>query len=128
MKIFTIKGKEFIPASHENPKNPGALKIILGDSSLVHPDSHLQMINWAKLPKGRHFQSHYHEDMDEIFIMMEGTCEIDINGERKILEKGDGVVVPVKSVHTMKNSGKDDAFYIVIGFSMGNGGKTINVK
>jgi len=42
MKTFTIKGKEFIPASHE-------------DATLVCPDSHLQMVNWAKIPAGKHF-------------------------------------------------------------------------
>lgn len=126
MKTFTIKEKEFVPASHEDPRNPGALKIILGDSTLVDPNSHLQMINWAKIPVGRHFESHYHEDMDEIFIMVEGICETDIQGEKKILEKGDGVVVPMKSLHMMKNIGTADAYYLAIGFSLGKGGKTVN--
>lgn len=127
MKTFTIKGKEFIPASHEDPKSPGALKIILGDSTLVDSNSHLQMINWAKIPEGKHFKPHYHEDMDEIFIIVEGKCEVTIKGEKKIIEKGDGVVVPTKSIHTMKNISKVDVIYLAIGFSLGKEGKTINV-
>lgn len=117
-----------MPASHEDPKNPGALKIVLGDASLIHPDSHLQMINWAKLPPHKHFESHYHEDMDEIFIILSGKSVITVGGEQETLGKGDGVVVPMKNIHRMENTGDSDVLYIAIGFSKGKGGRTINVE
>lgn len=73
------------------------------------------MINWATLLPARSFRAHCHEDMDEIFIMLNGKVEITIGNEREILEKGDAVVIPESSVHVMKNLTDKEVSYIAIG-------------
>ena len=122
------KGKalEFLAASHEDPQNPGALKKVLFKSDSL-PSGKVQMVNWAKVPAGKGFQSHYHEDMFEIFIIMSGKAEMKIAGAVTILEGGDAVIVPPNSIHSMLAINNQDVDYIVFGISSENGGKTVVV-
>lgn len=127
MKIIRFKKLKFLPASHEDPKNPGVLKKVL----FVKDDlikGRVQMINWAHLPKGKSFRAHYHEDMEEVFIITSGKAEIIIDKEKNILSKGDAVIVPVKAVHKMVNLGKSPVVYFAMGITTQKGGKSIVVE
>ena len=117
---------EFTPASHEDPHNPGCLKKILYKKDDFQPGQ-LQMINWSILPVGKAFANHYHEDLEEIFIIMTGVAEVTVNGETAELCAGDAVLIPVGAPHIMKNIGSEDVFYIAQGISGGKGGKTVNL-
>lgn len=126
MKIIQGNKIDFIPASHEDPKNPGVLKKVLAKrDDLI--DGRIQMINWAHLPVGKAFEPHYHEDMEEVFVILAGQVEITINHESETLTKGDAVIIPIKAVHTMKNTGDQPAEYLALGIALEQGGKTINV-
>jgi len=117
---------DFIPASHERPADPGVLKKVLVQAGELI-EGRVQMINWALLPSGRSFQAHYHEDMQELFILIQGSAIIDIEGDCAELNTGDAVFIPVAAVHTMHNTGERDAAYIAIGITQGRGGKTVVV-
>ena len=124
MKIIRIKELEFFPASHEDPKSPGVLiRRILEKNDLM--TGHLQMVNWAKLGVGNSFRPHYHEDMEEIFIILKGQVRIQIQEEKAELGEQEVVVIPMGKVHEMKNIGDQEVEYIVIGISQGKGGKTV---
>ena len=126
MKIIRLKEFEFVPAGHEDPKSPGVLiKVILKKCDLLA--GRLQMINWARMAEGNSFRPHYHEDMEEIFILLKGKARIQIREEEAVLGKEEVVVVPVGQVHEMKNIGDEEVEYIVIGVSQGKGGKTVVV-
>jgi mannose-6-phosphate isomerase-like protein (cupin superfamily) len=124
MKRIRLQELEFIPAGHEDPKSPGVLikNLFKKNDSL---GGHLQMVNWAKLRVGRSFRPHYHEDMEEIFIILKGKARIQIQQEEAELEPEEVVVVPAGQVHEMKNTGDREVEYIVIGISQGKGGKTV---
>jgi mannose-6-phosphate isomerase-like protein (cupin superfamily) len=124
MKIIRSENIEFIPASHENGKNPGTLKrVLLQKKDFIN--GKIQMINWALLGYGKSFANHFHEDMQEIFIILKGKVEINVGEESAVLEKGDVVVIPPLKNHKMINFGKIDVEYIVVGVSSGNNGKTV---
>lgn len=127
MKKISTKTLDFIPASHEDQKDPGALKKVLFKTSDFSPKGKIQMINWVKLRRGKSFTPHYHEDMDEVFIIISGKVKMSIDSEEEILEKGDAVFAPMRSVHQMDNIGEEDACYIALGVSLGKGGKTVCV-
>src|SRR5688572_18911451 len=99
MKIIHFNDSDFVPASHEDPANPGVWKKVLFKKNELLT-GRIQMINWAKLPVGKSFSPHYHEDMEEVFIILSGKSEFSVNDEKEIVQKGDGVLVPIKSVHT----------------------------
>lgn len=113
MKIVRAAELKFIPASHEDPESPGVFKkVMFRKDDLV--DGKAEMINWALLPKGRSFAPHYHEDMQEVFIIVRGKARITIDEETGSLNQGDAVVIPVGSVHEMENIGTEDVEYIFV--------------
>ncbi len=125
MKVIKASDLNYIPASHENPQDPGVLKKVLArKDDLI--DGLVQMINWALLPVGKAFEAHYHEDMQEVFIILEGTAEIAIDEETATLYKGDAVFIPPRSIHVMKNIGATDVEYLALGISKEGRGKTVN--
>ena len=124
MKIIRSTDLKYIPASHEDQRFPGVLKkVLLVKDDLV--EGRTQMINWALLPVGKSFEAHYHEDMQEVFIILNGYVKIIVDNEEADLSKGDAVVIPLRSVHEMKNTGTEDVEYIAIGISLGQQGKTV---
>lgn len=126
MKVIRFKDLKFIPASHENPKDPGALKKVLLKRDDI-PSGRIQMINWAKIPVGKTFKPHYHERMIEVFIIMSGKVKAKIDKEEAILEKGDMVIAMEGQTHTMENLSDDDVEYFAMGIVTSEGGKTVIV-
>lgn len=87
----------------------------------------MQMVNWCRMEPGKAFHPHYHEDMEEIFLILKGQAKILVNGEEVELGKGEAAVIPPREVHEMKNVGGEDLEYLAVGISQGKGGKTILV-
>lgn len=126
--MIHIKGAEleFTPASHEDPKNPGALKKVLLAKNALPPGGNIMMVNWAKIPADKSFSLHYHEDMHEVFVFISGTGQMQVGPDSEMVTAGDCVVVPPKTPHKLKNFSKSEEIqYIVFGISYGQCGKTI---
>ncbi len=123
-----IRGNEipFIPASHEDQDRPGVLKRVLAKREELI-DGRVQMINWARLPAGSSFRAHYHEDMEETFIILSGHVEVNVNGQAHDLTSGDAIIIGPREVHMMTNMTEEDVEYIVVGISTGEGGQTVVV-
>ena len=126
MKIFRGEDMDWMPASHESDDDPGVWKRVLMTAD-AFIDGRPQMLNWARMPAGKGFASHYHEDMQEVFVIVTGTAEIDVGGETEVLYAGDAVEIPVAAVHRMRNIGEAPVEYIAIGVSMNQGGRTMVV-
>lgn len=118
MNIIHIADVPKVPASHEDPNDPGVIKQVLLRRDDI-PAGRIQMINWAALPPGKSFQPHEHRSMDEIYIMLSGTGILRVGEEEAVVQKGDTVVIPSKTMHAMTNNGSDPIEYIVIGVVTG---------
>lgn len=127
MRIIRGSAIEFIPASHEDQERPGVLKRVLATRDELI-DGRVQMINWASLPAGSSFRPHYHEDMEEVFIILTGKVEITVDGVSNELTPGDAIVIAPREIHTMQNVTESDLEYIVMGISTGQDGQTIVVE
>ncbi|OGG30014.1 hypothetical protein A2973_05200 [Candidatus Gottesmanbacteria bacterium RIFCSPLOWO2_01_FULL_49_10] len=126
MQVIRLHDLPQVPASHENQKDPSVLKqILLRREDLAL--GRIQMINWAILLPGKSFRLHSHEDMEEVFIILGGKAEITVGEEKELLMKGDVVVIPERSIHTMKNVTAKAVTYLVIGIARERGGKTVIV-
>lgn len=123
MKV--IRGSElaFVPASHEDNSDPQVWKKVLLNRGDLAPGK-IQMVNWARMPAGKRFRKHFHESMEEIFIILSGEARVHINGKDQVLRRGDALVIPEKIVHEMSNQTAKDVEYLVIGITQGEGGKT----
>ena len=124
-----VRGKElpYIPASHEDLRNPGVMKRVLLSKTDFFPGA-VQMVNWAELPPGNSFRKHYHEDMAEVFIMVRGEAVMRSGGQEQLLQEGDLAMIAPREAHEMINRGTEPAEYIVFGVSTGQHGKTIVVE
>ncbi len=127
MRVIRSSEMEFVAASHEEKSAPGSLKKVLCVRDDLIP-GRVQMINWAMIAVGNEFRPHYHEDMQEAFVILEGQAEITIGGEKERLSKGDLVLIPERAVHVMKNIGPTDLHYIALGIARETGGKTVVVE
>lgn len=116
MKIIRFTDLDEIPASHEDPKDPGVVKKILFKQGDLF-DGKIQMINWATLIPGKTFIRHIHEDMQEVFIMMSDGAIAWVNGKEVTLFKGDVLVVDAKETHQIKNQGTGPINFIVLGIA-----------
>lgn len=123
MKFIAGQEIPLIPASHEDPQNPGVLKRVLATRADFQP-GHVQMLNWAVLPVGSSFQLHYHEDMQETFVLIRGTVRMQCREKCMEMQSGDVLIVDALEPHQMLNTGTTDAEYIVFGISAGAGGRT----
>lgn len=127
MQFISANASGFIPASHEDPLNPGVLKRVIATRDHFQ-SGHVQMLNWARLPVGCSFQRHYHEDMQEIFVLLTGIVEMECGSVRTIMRPGDTVIVAAREAHQMRNIGGEAGEYLVFGISSGQGGKTVVIE
>jgi mannose-6-phosphate isomerase-like protein (cupin superfamily) len=100
------------------------LKKVLLEKADLRP-GRIQMVNWASLGVGKEFARHYHEDMQEIFILVAGEAEITVAAETATLRRGDAVVIDPREVHQMRNAGTEAVEYLAIGITSEAGGKTV---
>jgi len=127
MQFISSAASGFVPASHEDPLNPGVLKRVIATRENFQ-DGHVQMLNWARLPVGSSFQRHYHEDMQEIFVLLLGTVEMHCGVNQTIMNAGDTVIVEAREPHQMTNIGREPAEYLVFGISSGQSGRTVVIE
>jgi mannose-6-phosphate isomerase-like protein (cupin superfamily) len=127
MQVVRGSEIEFVPASHEDPKNPGVLKRVLATKAHLS-EGRVQMLNWSRLPQGSSFQAHYHEDMQEVFVILNGTVEMVVAEETVELTGGDAILIEMREVHQMHNRCDDDVDYLVFGIATGQNGKTVVVQ
>jgi len=126
MRVVRAAEREYVAASHENPERPGVYKRVLATHDQLL-QGRIQMINWARLPVGASFQAHYHEDMEETFVMIDGEARMEVGSDAVELRRGDAIMVEPGEVHRMTNVGGTDVEYLVIGVSLGRGGQTVVV-
>lgn len=126
MKYISADASDFVPASHEDPNRPGVMKRVIATAAELQSGI-VPMVNWARLPKGHSFALHFHQDMQEVFVLISGRVEMTIDETSITMTSGDTVIVDAGEVHKMTNIGEEVAEYIVFGISTGEGGKTIVV-
>jgi mannose-6-phosphate isomerase-like protein (cupin superfamily) len=127
MRVAYSADRAFVPASHEDPRSPGAWKkVLFGKGDLVAGT--VPMVNWGRLPAGKSFAAHYHEDMQEVFVVFQGEAEMTVEGRPVRLGAGDAIAVDPREVHQMRNCGGGDLLYMVFGIATGQSGRTIVVE
>jgi mannose-6-phosphate isomerase-like protein (cupin superfamily) len=127
MKTILSADRPLVAASHENPLAPGAWKKVLFERADFQAGV-VQMVNWARLPVGKGFAAHYHEDLQEIFIIICGVAELTAGPETVVLRRGDAVLIDPREVHQMRTQGDEEVEYLVVGISAGQGGRTVVVS
>ncbi|OGD94039.1 hypothetical protein A2697_03445 [Candidatus Curtissbacteria bacterium RIFCSPHIGHO2_01_FULL_41_44] len=106
------------PATHEDPKDPGVWKKVIVRHEEVDPKSKLMMVNLCKVPVGKTHKAHSHQTMEEVFYFTKGFGEITIDEEVQKIKAGDRIICPAKGVHQIRNIGDVELKYICFGVAL----------
>ncbi|HEX8237609.1 MAG TPA: cupin domain-containing protein [Abditibacteriaceae bacterium] len=89
------------------------------DSSLIreivhpqHSPARNQSLAEATVLPGCVTEAHLHTRSEEIYYILQGRGEINVEGETSTLTKGDAVVIAHGARHQIRNSGKDDLVFL----------------
>ena len=79
----------------------GAKPFTTKDGSTIRELQHTeaQSLAEARLEPGGATERHYHARTEEIYFLLEGTGEIELDGERRRVEPGDAVLIPPGTWH-----------------------------
>ena len=127
MQIARGSQIQFIPASHEGPDDSGVLKRVLATKEDLFRGQ-VMMVNWSLLPDGKSFEPHYHEDMQEVFVILNGTVTMTVDDQPHELRHGDAILIAPHEIHRMSNHCGEAVEYIVFGVSTEQDGKTVVVQ
>lgn len=91
----------------------GALKRVL----LRHEDVHspLMFLNEVYVAPGESVERHHHEDMEEVFYFLEGEGTMQLAEEVQAVRPGDRVVVPMRVLHLVENTGAQELRFVCFG-------------
>jgi mannose-6-phosphate isomerase-like protein (cupin superfamily) len=64
-----------------------------------------QSLAEASLEEGRSTQRHYHAATEEIYVVLEGRGEMEVEGERREVGPGDAVLIPAGAWHELQAHG-----------------------
>jgi len=61
-----------------------------------------QSLAEAELQAGQATQRHYHANTEEIYVVVEGRGEMEVDGERSPVQPGDVVLIPPGAWHQLR--------------------------
>jgi mannose-6-phosphate isomerase-like protein (cupin superfamily) len=85
-------------------------------------DADVFLTNWAYvdhllIPPGASEGRHYHQGVEEIYYVLQGVGQVEVNGETAAIHKGDAVPIRFKEAHSFKNKGSADLELMIVGIS-----------
>lgn len=60
-----------------------------------------QSLAEARVPAGSRTERHYHKLAEELYFILEGTGEIELDGERRMVGPGEAILIPSGTWHTI---------------------------
>ncbi len=60
-----------------------------------------QSLAEERVPAGGRTERHYHNVLEELYFILEGAGEIELDGERRMVGPGDAILIPPGGWHTI---------------------------
>src|SRR4029077_1396129 len=67
-----------------------------------------QSVAEAALEPGQATQRHYHASSEEIYFVLKGSGELEVDGESRTVRPGDAILIPPGTWHTVENDGTSE--------------------
>jgi mannose-6-phosphate isomerase-like protein (cupin superfamily) len=64
-----------------------------------------QSLAEAELPPGMATDRHYHRASEELYYLLEGEGEMEVDGERTAVKPGDAILIPPGAWHQIRTTG-----------------------
>jgi mannose-6-phosphate isomerase-like protein (cupin superfamily) len=69
-----------------------------------------QSLAEALLAPGQATQRHYHAETEELYVLLDGSAEMEVDGERRDVEPGDAVLIPPGAWHEIRAGAQEVRF------------------
>ncbi|MAU70662.1 MAG: cupin [Pseudozobellia sp.] len=66
------------------------------------------------MPSGASEKKHYHQKAQQFFRILSGKAIFEIDGKTVVIDEGNGIHIPPKSVHRIRNDENVDLIFLVI--------------
>jgi mannose-6-phosphate isomerase-like protein (cupin superfamily) len=83
-------------------KDGSTIRELLG---LPNSSARNQSLAEATLPAGGATQRHYHRETEEIYYVVEGSGDMEVDGERAHVSPGDAILIPPGAWHEIRADG-----------------------
>jgi mannose-6-phosphate isomerase-like protein (cupin superfamily) len=85
-------------------------------------DADVFLTNWAYvdhllIPPEASEGQHYHRGVEEIYYVLNGDGQVQVNGETAAIHKGDGFPIRFNEAHSFVNNGSADLELMIVGIS-----------
>ena len=71
-----------------------------------------QSLAEASVPPGGATTEHYHRTTEEIYFVLKGSGDLEVDGERRRLRPGDAALIPPGAWHTFENDGNSELRFL----------------
>lgn len=85
-------------------------------------------VNAIVMPPGYQSGTHWHDEQEELYVVLDGSFEILLDGEPRRLEPGGMARVDAGVRRSLKNVGDADATYLCVGGKDGYVGRDGNIE
>ena len=84
------------------------------DGSTIRELHHteLQSLAEATLEPSQATARHYHRTTEEIYFVLKGSGDLEVDGERRRLRPGDAALIPPGAWHTFENDGNSELRFL----------------
>ena len=111
MKFRSIDGAAEEPVSH----NPAAKKQVWFRKGDLPPFTQVARVD---VPPGEVLTAHAHADMHELFIILEGSLCMTVDGHHRDLKSGDAITVAPGEKHEILNRSAEPTMLLVAGWTL----------
>ena len=73
--------------------------------------SNITQVAYTELNKGVEVVNHTHNSMEEVFFLLEGVCEFNIQGASILAEKQSIIIIPINQEHSIRAISDCKLFY-----------------
>jgi len=110
MHLSSINGAPEEPVSH----NPAAKKKVWFRKGDLPPFTQIARV---VVPPGEVLTAHAHADMHELFIILEGTARMIVDGHPHDLKTGDAIALAPGESHELSNPSSEPLVFLVAGWA-----------
>ena len=71
-----------------------------------------QSLAEATLEPSQATERHYHRATEEIYFVVKGSGDLEVDGERRRIRPGDAALIPAGAWHTLENDGTSELRFL----------------
>jgi mannose-6-phosphate isomerase-like protein (cupin superfamily) len=72
----------------------------------------VQSLAEATLEPGEATERHYHRVSEEIYVVVKGSGDMEVDGESRRVRPGDAILIPAGAWHTFENTGTSELRFL----------------